>query len=313
MEDLPQVRVEVELFEVDVSALQELDGGFQTILSDFAQGPLDGLDSILSSSPLVGSVSPADVQGVLNAIDGSGSFGAQLGGDNVAIQATLSALEARGYARSLSRPSITVLSGELAQFQVGGQIPIQTSIATEIGGAGTSGILQGVTFESFGVLLSTRPLVDADGRITLDLLPEIVQPDAELTAVVRDATGTDLATVGFETRSLRTTARLEDGASLLVGGLLSRLESNSTSGVPILRHIPFLGSLFENRNEQSREQELVLVVTPTRVRRPDSRAAVWPHLSPLETLRTSGRTQVSSAATQAPSEFETHANSEEFR
>ena len=279
--DLPQVQVDIQLYEIDRTRLENLDVTLDAVLSDFGQGALSPLSSGLASSPLVGSVSPTDAQGVLQMLDGSGSAGFQVAGSNAAVSATLQALESHGYARSLARPSITVLSGELAQFQVGGQIPVPTAFATAVGD-GAEGVFNGVEFQPFGVRLLVRPLVEADGQITLDVAPEVVQPDTELTTAIRDATGTDPLTVGFESRALRTTARVGRNGALVIGGLLQQSKQTSSSGVPGLSQLPGIGWLFGRQGEQSRDTELFIVVAPKRIQEPRPEARVWAHPDPVE-------------------------------
>ncbi|MDG1500925.1 MAG: pilus assembly protein N-terminal domain-containing protein [Planctomycetota bacterium] len=278
--DLPQIQVDIQLYEIDRSRLGQLDVSLEAILSDFSQGPLSSLPSGLAGSPLVGSVSPTDAQGVLQMIDGSGAAGFQVAGSNAAVSATLKALESRGYARSLARPSITVLSGELAQFQVGGQIPVPTAFATSVGD-GAEGVFNGVEFQPFGVRLLVRPLVEADGQITLDVVPEVVQPDTELTTAIRNATGTDPLTIGFESRALSTTARVGRNGALVIGGLLQQKAQTSSSGVPILSQLPGIGWLFGRQDEQSRNTELFIVVAPKRIQQPRPEARIWAHPNPI--------------------------------
>lgn len=279
--DLPQVRVDIELYEIDRTSLASFESSISAVVSDFQQGSLSAQPSILDSSPLVGSVTPEDAQGVLDLLDGAGAAGLQVAGSQAALSATLEALETLGFARSLSRPSITVLSGEQAQFQVGGEIPVPTSFAAVVGG-GTQGVFNSVAFQPFGVRLQVRPLVQADGSITLDLVPEIVSPDTALTTAIRDATGTDPLTVGLETRALRTTTRVDRGAALVIGGLLQQAESGSSSGIPGLSQLPLVGWLFGRESQQASLNELIIVVSPRRVLTPRPEAARWAHLDPVE-------------------------------
>ena len=127
--------------------------------------------------------------------------------------------------------------------------------------------------------------MDEDGRITVDLLPEIVQPDDELTTLLRETTGQTQQSFGFETRALRTTARLLDGQAMLIGGLVSRSRSKSESRVPLLHELPVLGWLFRREEISEEELELVIVVHPTVVREPNNRARLWMFPDPLNALQ----------------------------
>jgi type II secretory pathway component GspD/PulD (secretin) len=198
----------------------------------------------------------------------------------------LSYLEQVGVARSLSTPTLTVLSGEQAQFQVGGDIPIPLSFApafgtTETQGA-TPGVFSSVTFLSFGIQLGVRPLVGDDDTLTLDVLPLITTPDTALTTSLRATTGTALLTTALQSRSLRTSARLQDGQALVIGGLYSRNTDDTTQSTPGLRDVPGLGWLFKNLNRTDDSTELIVVVNPVIVRDPIPAVALWEYPQPFE-------------------------------
>src|SRR5262249_30506199 len=180
----------------------------------------------------------------------------------------LSILEREGIAQSLSSPSLTVLSGELAQVQVGGEIPVPTAFAPAFGGATaganttTPGVFSGTEFVPFGVQLQIRPLVGEDDTITLDVQPLVVTPDTILTDTIRQATGTTVPTTAVQTRALRTSSRLQDGQALVIGGLTSNNTTTNTSSTPGLRETPILGRLFRSFNRNDQSTDLVVVVNP---------------------------------------------------
>ncbi len=194
----------------------------------------------------------------------------------------MSLLEREGIAQTLSSPSLTVLSGELAQVQVGGEVPVPTafapafgSAAATAGAAATPGVFSSVEFVPFGVQLQIRPLVGDDGTITLDVQPLVVTPDAVLTDTIRQSTGTAVPTTAFQTRALRTSSRLQDGQALLIGGLTSNNSSTNTASTPGLRDVPILGRLFQGFNRNDQDTELIVVVNPVVVRTPVSDVAMW--------------------------------------
>src|SRR5439155_27374759 len=118
----------------------------------------------------------AAIQNVLSFLNGGLLNELQYSGNHLAVDAALSLLEREGIAQSLSSPSLTVLSGELAQVQVGGEVPVPTAFAPAFGGAGaaTPGVFSSVEFVPFGVQLQIRPLVGDDDTITLDVQPLVV-------------------------------------------------------------------------------------------------------------------------------------------
>ena len=129
-----------------------------------------------------------------------------------------------------------------------------------------------------------RPLVGEQGEITLDVVPQVVLPDPALTAVLRETTGTDQATTALDTRALKTSARVEDGQALIVGGLVTRARSQDDQGPPGLRDLPLVGWLFGETARRDEETELVIVLSPTIVRDPIPAANLWAFPDPLAGL-----------------------------
>jgi len=285
--DLPQIRVDIRLIEVNRTKLLSFDPNSVLLLSSFSQPALNPARSATqvqgNQAPKVGANGSA-VQNVLSFLAGGLINEFQFAGSRAAVDAAVALLERQGIARSLSSPSLTVLSGELAQFQVGGDIPIPIAFSPLIGGAGPAnnntnpfltGVFNAVAFVSTGVQLRIRPLVGDDDSVTLDVEPRVVTPDATLTDTIRQTTGTNQLTTAFQTRALRTSSRLQDGQSLLIGGLLSQNTSNNLASTPGVRDIAGLGWLFRSFNRNDDSQELVVVVNPVILRQPATESALW--------------------------------------
>ncbi len=301
--DLPQVRVDIRLIEVDRTKLRALDPNAVLALSDFRQPSLNPAASAAAvqgnQAARVGS-SGAAIQNVLSFLNGGLLNELQYSGGHAAIDGALSFLEREGIAQSLSSPSLTVLSGEMAQVQIGGEIPVPTAFAPAFGGgaaagnaggggaaAATPGVFSSVEFVPFGVQLQIRPLVGEDDTITLDVQPLVVTPDSVLTNTIRESTGAAVATTAFQTRALRTSSRLQDGQALLIGGLLSNNTSTNTASTPGLRSLPLVGRLFQGVNRNDQNTELIVLVNPVILREPVPDVALWSFPSREELLRSS--------------------------
>ena len=301
--DLPQVRVDIRLIEVDRTKLRALDPNAVLALSDFRQPSLNPAASAAAvqgnQAARVGS-SGAAIQNVLSFLNGGLLNELQYSGGHTAIDGALSFLEREGIAQSLSSPSLTVLSGEMAQVQIGGEIPVPTAFAPAFGGgatagnaggggaaAATPGVFSSVEFVPFGVQLQIRPLVGEDDTITLDVQPLVVTPDSVLTNTIRESTGAAVATTAFQTRALRTSSRLQDGQALLIGGLLSNNTSTNTASTPGLRSLPLVGRLFQGVNRNDQNTELIVLVNPVILREPVPDVALWSFPSREELLRSS--------------------------
>jgi pilus assembly protein CpaC len=280
--DLPQVRVDIRLEEVNRTKLRALNANSAVALSDFRQpslNPAQSATTIQGDQAARVGASGAAIQNVLSFLNGGLLNELQYAGSHAAIDAAFSLLEREGIAQSLSSPTLTVLSGELAQVQVGGEVPVPTAFAPAFGSAAgaatTPGVFSSVEFVPFGVQLQIRPLVGDDDMITLDVQPLVVTPDAVLTDTIRQATGTAVPTTAFQTRALRTSSRLQDGQALLIGGLTSNNTSTNTSSTPGLRELPILGRLFQGFNRNDQTTDLVVVVNPVVLRTPLPATAMW--------------------------------------
>jgi Flp pilus assembly secretin CpaC len=163
----------------------------------------------------------------------------------------ITALETKGYARTLSEPNLSTLSGEVATFLVGGDVPIQTLSAS------TTSTFSGFAFREFGIRLTVRPQVEEDGRtMTLDVYPDVSDVNTN------GASGALPGAPAFKRTALVSTTRIKDGESLIIGGLTGKGESPLTEQVPVLGDIPLLGNLFSRKTDRNSERELALILIP---------------------------------------------------
>lgn len=258
--DLPQIRVNIKLYEVNRTKLRSYGSDFVGTFDNFGSVPESGARNILGF--LTGTL-------VADTFIRSGEF---------AIRSVFSYLESLDLARSLSSPSLTVLSGEIAAFLVGGEVPIEQAFSPFFGGGetpGAAGVFQFVEFREFGISLRVRPLVGEDGDLTIDVVPQVVTPDLTLTEGIQEATGSDQPTTSFKNRSMQTSARMQDGQAILIGGLVSRDKSDQQDFIPGVRDIPGLGWLFRRFTQNDEEVELVIVIHPVIMREPIPEVGLW--------------------------------------
>lgn len=159
------------------------------------------------------------------------------------ITALIQVLQSEGMATILAQPKIMALSGQYAVFQVGGEIPIRI----------VSSFVAEVEFKPFGTLVNFLPRVSEEGDIILTVTPEVSQPQF-------DNRVEGIPT--FRTRRASTTARLGDGETLVIGGLMQTQRIEEVRGVPYLQDIPIAGYVFRNTNFLDEVTELMVVVTP---------------------------------------------------
>ncbi|MEX0829766.1 MAG: pilus assembly protein N-terminal domain-containing protein [Nitrospirales bacterium] len=258
--DLPQIRVNIKLYEVNRTKLRSYGSDLVGTFDNFGTAPASG------------------VQNILGFLSGTLAVDTFIQSGQFAIESVFTFLESLDLARSLSSPSLTVLSGEVAAFLVGGEVPISQVFSPFIGNQGTpgaAGVFQFVEFREFGISLRVRPLVGEDGDLTIDVVPQVVTPDLRLTADIESASGTNQSTTAFKSRSLQTSARMQDSQALLIGGLVSRDKSDQQSFIPGIRDIPLLGWLFRRFAQNDEELELVIVINPVIMREPIPEVGLW--------------------------------------
>lgn len=164
----------------------------------------------------------------------------------------LQSLAENQYLRFLANPTLVALSGEQADFLVGGEYPIPV---VQGGGGGTSTSVT-VEYKEYGIRLMFEPTVLGDGTIRLRA-SQIVSDLSEVGAVTLEGFNIPALT----TRKAETTLELNSGQTFAMAGLLQNNVGAVTSGVPGLKNIPILGSLFRSVRYQERETELVMLVT----------------------------------------------------
>jgi hypothetical protein len=136
---------------------------------------------------------------------------------------------------------------------------------------------QGYTFQSYGVRLDIRPTVNEEGIVTLEVAPSIVRPDERVSVS---------GVPGFHVESVETTARVKDGQSLILGGLLSYEEVHGENKIPFLGSLPLIGHLFKLEKKSRQERELVFVITPRILKNAEDGLGGDLYLPSLESLDT---------------------------
>ena len=164
---------------------------------------------------------------------------------------TLNLLMQSGHAKLLSSPDLVTLPGNDANFLVGGQIPIPVS-----NGLGSIAI----QYKDFGVKLDVTPKLLANGNIETKINPEISDLDS-----ADGVTLNGFVIPALKTSKLSTDVITKTGESIVMGGLMRRIEQKTIQKVPLLGDIPILGQLFRSTQYQHNQSDVVFVMTPTLV------------------------------------------------
>ena len=158
------------------------------------------------------------------------------------INLEISALEADGRGKVVSRPRVITADQTKALIEQGTELPYQTS----------SGIgVTAITFRKANLKLEVTPQITPEGAVVMDV------------DVNRDSVG-QLTPAGYaiNTKHVKTQVKVEDGGTVVLGGIYEDVDRNDEAKVPSLGDVPGLGWLFKNRNQTRRKSELLIFLTP---------------------------------------------------
>ncbi|KAA0893935.1 cohesin domain-containing protein [Oryzomonas rubra] len=157
----------------------------------------------------------------------------------------------------LSNPKVRVKNKEKSKFTVGTRVPITTTTTTN----STTSV--NVQYVDVGVKVNAEPTIQLNNEVTIKLSLEVSSILSTETVGSTDS-ATKVVTIG--TRNLETVLSLKDGETSVIGGLISRTNSDSKSKVFLLGDLPLIGPLLSNSNGSKAKTELVLAITPRLVR-----------------------------------------------
>lgn len=239
-----QVMLEVRVCEMSRSLTKRLGINiFYNRGGEFAVSTLGGLADLVQpgsaeflTPPLGWTASPA-VNSFIRFNSGSATW-----------TALIDALEEDSLIKVLAEPTLITLSGQSANFLAGGEFPVPVPQ-----GLGTAAI----EYKPFGVGLAFTPVVLSKDKINIKVNPEVSNLDFS-TAVQFQG----FIVPGLRTRRASTSIELGDGQSFAIAGLLSNNVRTVVNKFPFLGEIPILGMLFQSKEFQREESELIIIVTP---------------------------------------------------
>jgi pilus assembly protein CpaC len=248
----PQIMLKVRFVEVNRTALQKL--GIDFVVEGMPGGPhpyvavsqagRTGLAFEDGLAGVAGLLFPGSAQ-----LFGKGDVGKGTG--RTVFAPSLNLLAERNLLRLLAEPNLLAKSGEEASFLAGGELPIPVVTANSVK----------VEFKEFGVRLTFTPEVTETGAIQLTVSPEVSSLDFS-----NAVTLAGFAIPGLRTRKADTTVELQDGETLIIGGLFSQEMTKVAARIPMVSDIPVLGDLFKSDSFQKGETELLVLVSPALVR-----------------------------------------------
>lgn len=181
----------------------------------------------------------------------AGSIAFGILGNNFIVDLELSAAQAETQANIIASPRVITANQKEATIEQGVEIPYQQSASS---GATT------IQFKKAELLLKVTPQITPDNRIILDL---DVKDDAVGTVVVASG-GVNVPSI--DTREVATQVLVNDGQTVVLGGILTTTQREDDTKVPYLGDIPILGHLFKSTDHKDNKDELMVFITPKIVR-----------------------------------------------
>jgi type IV pilus assembly protein PilQ len=164
-------------------------------------------------------------------------------GSDIILDQIITAAEARGTAKLMSRPHVVTQNNVAAEISQGTQIPVQTNVNNTIS----------VSFLTFALRLIVTPQITEAGTILLTVEIENSQPD-----FARAVNGVP----SVSTQMARTRTLVADGSTMMIGGIYVDTDSLNVRQVPGLGSIPIIGTLFKHTQSLKSQAELLFFITP---------------------------------------------------
>lgn len=247
--DVPRAQVLLEAVIVEVS------GGINDALG--IQWGIDGTKTIRDSA----AANLSSVTGKIwnNANIALGSIA--LRADNFGV--LVGALSSHSNNNILSTPSMLTLDNEEAELIIGKNIPITTGSYQTSSSGSSSNPFTTTERKDVGLKLKITPHINEGNSLRLMLEQEVSSLDVSTS---KDILGENSGDLLFNTRSLKTAVLVDDGQTVVIGGLIEDVRSKSRKKVPLLGDIPIIGNLFRYNQKGDEKKNLMLFIRPTIMR-----------------------------------------------
>ena len=261
-----QIYIEAMIVEVSEQKLAEV--GFQWAAgsgsstqvvggTNLAQGGVTGLFSLIADPENVGTGLTGLNLGIARKLS-SGKY---------SLGALASFLETNADGNVLSKPNMIALDNEEAKIVVGQNVPFVTgSYTNNNSSSGSVNPFTTVERKDVGLTLRVRPQVGEGGTVRMTVFQENSSVDA--------ASKTNAQGLTTNKSSIETTVVIDNGTTLVLGGLLKDEFSNGDSKVPLLGDIPVLGNLFKSRSRSRNKTNLMVFLRPVVMRDQDAANAI---------------------------------------
>lgn len=250
-----QVLVEAIIAEVSYDKAKKL--GVQWIVDGTpdGSGPVGVIN--LGSQSITSIASSIASGGAVNLGAGTTIGGGKFNSNNVNFAALIQALESDTSSNILSTPSLMTLDNQEAEIVIGQNVPFITGSYSSTGGANNSvNPFQTVQREDVGLTLRVKPQINEGNAVKLEI-------EQEVSSIDESASASDIIT---KKRTIKTVVMVEDGNTIVLGGLIDEKLRQTEEKVPILGDVPLLGALFRATGTTKTKQNLMVFLRPVILR-----------------------------------------------
>jgi general secretion pathway protein D len=238
-----QVYVQARIIEINKNDSEAIG-----VKYGFAAGDVSS-SGLYAMSANFGDQSLTDLASV-QVLDYLGGLGGSVSG--LALGATLDFLQTKGASKSVSNPSILCVNNMESSIYVGRTISILNGTTSNA----VSGITNDYKREEVGLTLKIKPRVSSVDKVTLDVA-------AILENVIDDGTNNATGQPVTSKQEVKTQAILRHGEDIIIGGLVKSYDIQSTTKVPLLGDIPWIGDwLFSSNSTRNEKDNLIVILTP---------------------------------------------------
>ena len=175
------------------------------------------------------------------------------------LAAIVHLLEQTSRFRILSRPTVFTSNNKKAIIASGQEIPIPTNTLTNVVSsnvvANQAAVSSNIEYKKVALQLEVVPLINSEKEVSLDILQKL-----DSLGENKIISGNVIPTIN--TRYVRTNVSAPNGSTIVLGGLIEDTKDRSTTGIPVLSRIPYLGALFRSTTSDKTRQELIILMRP---------------------------------------------------
>lgn len=260
--DIRRAQVLVEAIIADISYDNAQSLGVQWVVDGLSGSSTSGPVGVINlGSPTITDVYNSVAAGTGVAL-GSGTsiaLGRYKDGDRVNFAALIQALKRDTTSNILSTPSLTTLDNQEAEIVIGQNVPFITGSYSSTGGTSNSvNPFQTVQREDVGLTLKVKPQINEGNSIKLEIEQEI--------SSINNAASAGTSDIVTNKRTIKTVVMVEDGATIVLGGMIHEDLQQTEEKVPLLGDIPLLGALFRYNKTGKVKRNLMIFLRPVVLR-----------------------------------------------